>query len=310
MRPVVSAAVIVTVILAPGRSVARRSARVSSRTGARSRGTVRVRERVDGQPLPVQRNTTRAPRGALRTVRSRSFVRRPSTDQLLSTSARSSANGSARESQFSSTALPLTSSAPGRINALASLQSAGTGNPSASRSRTMLSRPSQSSSMPFSSVSRGAREDRPVGVVAVDVGGEAVAVAVLGALALGDDVDEVVADGVAVGAAGDPLGVAVQRLDGVVAALAEVVVDALLAVERVVAVAAGEDVSARAAVQHVVAGAAERADGIARPGDGQDVVQIPEVDVDARPPRARDLQSRLGVDAAVARRGADCRSRS
>ena len=81
-------------------------------------------------------------------------MRRPSTDQLLSTSARSSANGSARESQFSSTALPLTSSAPGRINALASLQSAGTGNPSASRSRTMLSRPSQSSSMPFSSVSR------------------------------------------------------------------------------------------------------------------------------------------------------------
>ena len=81
-------------------------------------------------------------------------MRRPSTDQLLSTSARSSANGSARESQFSSTVLPLTSSAPGRIRASASLQSAGIGNPSASRSRTMLSRPSQSSSMPFSNASR------------------------------------------------------------------------------------------------------------------------------------------------------------
>ena len=70
-----------------------------------------------------------------------------------------------------------------------------------------------------------AGEDVRGAVVAVDGGAEAVAVAVDPALALGDDVDEVVVRLVGAGAARDPLRPPVARLDHVVAGLAEVVVD-------------------------------------------------------------------------------------
>ena len=191
MRPTVSAAVIVSRSRVPKRSRARRKGRWST-TRCSSRATVRRCAFLDGQPRPAQVRTMRAPLGAPCTTSAsrRACVR--VTAHWLVTTAPSCANGSARRSQFSSNGLPRISSAVGLIAALASSQSPGCGKPSPSRSRLGLSRPSQFSSMPLSNTSGFAGGDVRGAVVAVDVRAEAVAVAVDPALALGDDVGEVV----------------------------------------------------------------------------------------------------------------------
>ena len=143
--------------------------------------------------------------------------------------------------------MPRISNAPGRIAASASLQSPGTGNAVAVAVEVavVLSVAVLVDAV-LERIGR-AREDAARGVVAVDGRAEAVAVVVRAALALGDDVGEVVVDPVVAGAAGDPLGDPVARDDHVVAALAEVLVDAGVAAQRVAAVAAGEHVVAAAA---------------------------------------------------------------
>ena len=191
------------------------------------------------------------------------------------------------ESQFSSTALPRISSAPGWIFGLLSLQSAGTGKPSPSRSRFWASRPSQSSSMPFPMMSTA--PGWMFGLASLQSTAELKPSrsAVDAPLALGDDVDEVVVDDVVAGTAGDPLRDAVLGVDGVVVALAEVLVDAAPAREGVVAGAASEHVVRRAAEEGVVAGAAR---DLHREGDvvcRERVVAPGEIDGDAATPGAR-----------------------
>ena len=123
--------------------------RRENETDARSRGTVRRCARLNGHELPRQLSVTTASLGATRTTSVCSRVKPFATAQRLVTSAGTTRQDSARRSQFSSTALPRISSAPGRIAALPSSQSTGTAKPSRSTSRLTSSRPLQSSSTPL-----------------------------------------------------------------------------------------------------------------------------------------------------------------
>ena len=291
-------AVIARVIRAPARSLARAEepAQRDRREVARDRRALGAFERAAAaraaRPRPV-----RPPARCARPARAAACSRAPNCQFVEHERAQQRERPARCESQFSSTALPRISSAPGWIFGSLSLQSAGTGKPSPSRSRFGASRPSQSSSMPLPKMSARARVDVRVRVVAVHAEAEAVAVAVDAALALGDDVDEVVARLVVAGAAGDPLRDAVAGVDGVVAGLAEVLVDAAAAREGVVAGAAGEHVVRRAAGEGVVAVAAR---DLHREGDvvrRQRVVAPGEVDRDARDARGLLACDRSGASA-------------
>src|SRR3954454_23061003 len=90
--------------------------------------------RLTGQRRPEQRNSTFRPGLAL-VISSRSTrTREPVTCQLVETLATIGGSASRMPSQFSSTALPGISTAPGRIAGSRSLQSWAAGNPSPSAS--------------------------------------------------------------------------------------------------------------------------------------------------------------------------------
>ena len=112
--------------------------------------------------------------------------------QLLSTSARNSANGSARLSQFSSTALPLISTAPGpdrRVRVVAV-----GGDREAVGVAVEVDVVAAVAVLVDAVLERLAAPGKIAGLASLQstAGAETVAVAVDAGLALGDDVDEVV----------------------------------------------------------------------------------------------------------------------
>ena len=201
----VSAAVIVTVSLAPGRSVARRSAGCRAGPAPDRAAQVRATARRGRQPLPVQRNTT--PRAARRVAhRQQPQLGAPAVDRpVVEHERRSSANGSGAR-----VAVLVDGVAPDLERARAgsmrwrrcSRREPGTrrrrgpgrccrARRSSRRCRSPASRRRPGRSPGWRRCSRRWRRTRRCRRP--------------GALALGDDVGEVVADGVAVGAAGDRL---------------------------------------------------------------------------------------------------------
>ena len=148
----------------------------------------------------------RVPLGRSRAVSVRLTVRRPAGAQALRTTPPRPRKSSARVSQFSSTAFPAISRAPGRMAALPSSQSCGRGEPSPSTSRFVASTPVAVLVDPVVGHVGRARPDPRVGVVAVGRPADAVAVGVALDLLAGDARVRVVADrGVVAGAAVDLL---------------------------------------------------------------------------------------------------------